>query len=182
MSRKHKFHNPEGVYFVSFAVINWIDLFVRRPYKDILVESLKYCQQNKGLIIYVWCIMTSHVHLIISSEINDLPGTMRDFKSYTSRNLQEAIKDNPQESRREWILWMMERAGRKNSNNSGLQLWQQHNKPIEIYSNDAIKQKLEYLHNNPVEEGFVNNAEDYAYCSAIDYGGGKGLLDVILIG
>ena len=119
---------------------------------------------------------------IEGSEIDDLSGTLRDFKSFTSRNLQEAIINHPQESRKEWIIWMMERAGKKNSNNTGLQLWQQHNKPIEIYSNKVIKQKLDYLHNNPVEEGFVNNAEDYVYCSAIDYSGDKGLLDVVLVG
>ena len=57
MSRIYKFHNPEGVYFVSFAVVEWIDVFTRNEYKDILLDSLRYCQQEKGMEIYAWCIM-----------------------------------------------------------------------------------------------------------------------------
>ncbi|MDA3854106.1 MAG: transposase, partial [Bacteroidales bacterium] len=67
MSRNYKFHNPEGVYFVSFAVEGWVDVFTRSEYKDILIENLKYCQANKGLTIYAWCIMTNHIHLVVSS-------------------------------------------------------------------------------------------------------------------
>ena len=65
MSRKYKFANPEGVYFVSFATVQWIDVFTRRCYKDILVESINYCVENKGLKIYAWVIMSNHVHLLI---------------------------------------------------------------------------------------------------------------------
>jgi putative transposase len=82
------------------------------------------------------------------------------------------------------VLWMMERAGRKNSNNkNNFQFWQQHNKPIVLYSNEVIKQKLDYIHNNPVEAGFVSKPEDYLYSSAKDYAGEKGILDgIILLG
>ena len=55
MSRNYKFHNPQGVYFVNFAVVEWIDVFTRNEYKDILLESLRYCQQEKGMEIYAWC-------------------------------------------------------------------------------------------------------------------------------
>ena len=68
MSRKYKFHNPEGVYFVSFAVQAWVDVFTRNEYKNILIENLDYCQMHKGLEIFAWCIMTNHIHLIIRSE------------------------------------------------------------------------------------------------------------------
>jgi len=64
MSRKYKFDNPEGVYFISFATVGWIDVFTRPIYKDILIESLSYCQKEKGLELFAWCIMTNHVHLI----------------------------------------------------------------------------------------------------------------------
>ena len=68
MSRNYKFYNPEGIYFVTFTVVRWIDVFTRREYKDILVESLEYCIKNKGLQLYAWVIMSNHVHLIISSK------------------------------------------------------------------------------------------------------------------
>ena len=78
------------------------------------------------------------------------------------------------------MLWMFERAGKKNSNNKNYQFWQQHNQPIELLDNKIIDQKLNYIHENPVEEGFVNEAYEYKYSSAIDYADGKGLINVVL--
>lgn len=181
MSSKYKFKNPDGIYFISFAVVYWIDVFIRNEYKNIFLESLKYCQQNKGLKVHAWVIMTSHVHLIISASDNKLEDIVRDFKSFSSRKLKEAIQDNPQESRKEWMLWMMERAGKKNSNNGNWQFWQQDNHPIELWDNYMQEQKLNYLHQNPVEAGFVARAEDYCYSSANDYCDEKGLLDIVKI-
>jgi REP element-mobilizing transposase RayT len=63
MSRNYKFHNPEGVYYVSFAVVDWLDVFTRADYKNILLESMEFCQKEKGMEIFAWCIMTNHVHL-----------------------------------------------------------------------------------------------------------------------
>ena len=87
MSRKYKFNDKDKLYFVSFAVIEWIDLFIRKEYKDIVVDSLKYCIQNKHLELYVWCLMMSHVHLIIGSERNPIENIMRDLKRHTSEQL-----------------------------------------------------------------------------------------------
>lgn len=156
-------------------------VFIRNEYKNILIESWKYCQKNKGLNIYAWIIMTSHVHMIISSRNNKLENIVRDMKSYTSSKIKKAIKEHPQESRKEWILWMMEHAGRKDSNNNNFQFWQQHNKPIELTNDKIIQQKLDYIHNNPVKEGIVFKAEDYVFSSAVDYCGEKGMLDIVLI-
>ena len=181
MSRKYKFRDPESLYFISFATVYWIDVFIRNEYKNILLESWKYCQKEKGLDIYAWIIMTSHVHMIIGSKTNKLENIVRDMKSYTSGQLKESITNNIHESRREWILWMMERAGTKNSNNSKFQFWQQHNKPIELFDNKIMEQKLDYLHNNPVVEGIVEKPEDYILSSARDYAGIKGFLDIALI-
>jgi putative transposase len=64
MSRKYKFHDKDGLYFVSFATVYWIDIFVRDQYFDEIVKSLNYCRKNKGMEIYGWCIMSIHVHLI----------------------------------------------------------------------------------------------------------------------
>ncbi|MBJ7428396.1 MAG: transposase, partial [Bacteroidia bacterium] len=117
MSRKYKILDQSKLYFVTFATVNWIDLFTREIYKEILLESLKYCQKNKGLEIFGWCVMTNHVHLIIGTNQQNMEGILRDFKSFTSRELKESIKNNMQESRKDWIVWMMERAGKMNSNN-----------------------------------------------------------------
>jgi hypothetical protein len=119
--------------------------------------------------------------MIISSENNKLEEIVRDLKSFTSRKIKNAIIENPQESRKQWMLWMMERAGSKNKNNNKFQFWQQNNQPLELDNNKIRQQKIEYLHNNPVNEGFVFRPEDYIYSSAADYSGIKGLLDIALI-
>ena len=106
---------------------------------------------------------------------------MRDMKRHTSESLKATIQSNQQESRREWMLSMMEQAGRANSNNSNFQLWRQDNHPIELYDAKILHQKLDYIHNNPIEAGFVANPEDYLYSSARDYYGMRGLVDILLV-
>lgn len=101
MSKKYKFTDNSKLFFVSFAVTNWIDLFVRDVYRNVLLDSIKHCQATKGLELYGWCIMTSHVHLIIGSSGNALSNIMRDLKRHTSEELHKAIANNKTESRKE---------------------------------------------------------------------------------
>ena len=179
MSRKYKFHNPQGVYFVSFATVNWIDVFTRPQYKDILVENLNYCIMNKGLVVYARVIMSNHVHLVTATNQEPLENILRDMKKYTSKIIIKAIEETPQESRKGWMLWMFQRAGQRNSNNKQYQFWQQHNQPIELSIGlHDIDAAIDYIHENPVKAGFVNKPEDYPYSSAIDFGGGKGLVHI----
>ncbi len=182
MSRNYKFHNSEGLYFVTFTVVRWIDVFTRREYKDILVDSLKYCIDKKGLQLYAWVIMSNHVHLIISSKGKPMGSILRDVKRHTSKTLTKAISENTRESRRDWLLWFFEREGKQNPNNENFQFWQQdENHPIELWSNEVIDQKLNYIHDNPVVAGWVDEPEHYLYSSARDYAGGKGLIDDIIL-
>ncbi len=177
----YRFDNPDGAYFVTFTAVEWIDVFTRSRYSDIVVESLRFCIQKKGLRIHAWVIMSSHLHLIISR--NGKPGfsdIIRDFKKFTADQIIAAIQSET-ESRRNWMIWLFKSAGRKNSNNKEFQFWQQGNHPEELITNKFIDQKLHYIHENPVNAGLVYRAEDYVYSSAIDYAGGKGLLPVVLI-
>src|SRR6476620_728172 len=116
MSRKHKFKEKAGAYFISFATVYWIDVFVRDVYCCCITESLAYCRQNKGMELYGYCIMPSHIHMIFRSAANDPSGLIRDFKGFTSRKLLKIIAENPRESRKEWLLSMFRKAGEANSN------------------------------------------------------------------
>ena len=178
MSRKYKFHNKEGVYFVSFATVYWLDIFVSEVYCNTVVESLDYCRKNKGFEIYCWCIMPSHIHLIIRAKDNNPEIVLGKFKEHTSKLLTKQIAENAEESRKEWLLWMMKRAASKSSNFANSQFWQHHNKPIELWTPEVTEQKVNYIHNNPVVSGFVREPSDWKYGSAIDYAGGKGLLEI----
>ena len=176
------FHHHNQLYFVSFATVNWVDVFVRRIYCDIMADSLRFCIENKGLELYAWCIMSSHVHLIISTETGNLSDIMRDMKKHTSVALKTAIKSHPAESRREWMLGTMYKAGKDNINNKDFQFWMQHNHPIELSSNNLLDERLNYIHMNPVVAGFVDQPEAWLYSSARDYAGvAKGKIDLIFI-
>lgn len=181
MSRNYKFQNQEFPYFVTFTVVNWIDVFTRLEYKDIIVESLKYCIKNKGLKLYAWVIMSNHVHLIIGTKDTPMQDILRDLKKYTSRTIIKTIAENGQESRRAWLLWFFEREGRKNPANEHYQFWQQGNHPIELFGDKMVDQKLDYLHNNPVTAGWVDRPEDFLYSSARDYAGIEGLISIELM-
>ncbi|MGS2765277.1 REP-associated tyrosine transposase [Sinomicrobium sp. M5D2P9] len=182
MSRNYKFYNPEGLYFVSFAVVEWLDVFTRNVYKNLLLESLAFCQREKGMEIIAWCIMTNHVHLVFRSVKGQHPALLLgDFKRFTSKAVVKAIQNNPRESRKEFLLEQFKKAAEKSSNVDSHQFWRHDNKPIELWSNKVIQEKVSYVHNNPVEAGLVFKPQDYVYSSATDYAGGKGLLDNIIV-
>ena len=184
MSRKYKFQDTNGVYFISTAIVFWIDVFTRTEYKDILVNSLAYCQKEKGLIIYAYVIMSNHFHLIIGKEEsteNSYSDIIRDLKKYTSMQLITAIRENPQESRREWIMEMFRTAGKHNSQNTQFQFWQQNNQPIQLTTNERISSALNYVHENPVKAGWVSEPEEYLYSSARNYSGKESRLKITSI-
>lgn len=185
MSRKYKIRNQDKLHFVTFSVVYWLDVFTRDEFRKVLLDSLEHCQKNKGLAIYAWIIMTNHAHFIMRAEGgNRLEGIIRDLKSFTSRSIRILLENEQStfESRREWLLWMMKRAGMKCSQNRDFQFWQQHNQPIELSTNEMVDQRVEYIHQNPVRQGFVEFPEMWKHSSAVDYlTERKGLLDISFV-
>lgn len=178
----YKIRNAEGVHFITFAVVEWVDVFTRKEYRNILLDSIRHCQKEKGLVLHSWCLMSNHVHMMVSAVNSDTSDILRDLKKYTSKQIIKAISDNPVESRKDWMLEIFRRAGEANSRNAEYQFWRQDNQPKECYSKEFTDQKVNYIHNNPVEAGIVDRAEDYLYSSARDYySTGKGLLNVELL-
>lgn len=168
--------SPGYIYFLTLTVIDWVDVFTRPEYKYIVIDSLDYCQKNKGLKIYAWCLMSNHLHMIVGTEEeNNLSDILRDFKKFTSKEIIDKIKELP-ESRKEWMLNRFEFAGRFNNKIKDYKFWQDGNEAKEIHTNDFLDQKLDYIQNNPVRAEIVFEPQDYKYSSAIDYSGGKGLL------
>jgi len=175
----YKIRNKEGIHFITFAVVEWIDVFTRIEYRDIILDSIRHCQKEKGLLVHAWCIMSNHVHLVVSAKNHDTSDILRDFKKFTSKQTIKAVKENERESRREWMLELFKKAGSANGRNSTYQFWRQDNQPKELFSEKFTNQKLDYIHNNPVDAGIVEKAEEYVYSSARDYYFGKqcGLLE-----
>lgn len=171
MSRKYKFHDPEGLYFISFATVGWIDVLTRPAYKDIIVESIGYCQAKKGLLLYEWTIMSNHVHLLASAAAgSSLSAILRDLKKFTSGKIHTAINEHPGESRKEWMLALLKEAGEANKHNGTFQLWQQNNQPLQVTRPEEVDRVVEYIRMNPVVEGLVDVPEAYCYSSAYEQG------------
>jgi REP element-mobilizing transposase RayT len=165
MSERYKTYEG-GLFFVTLTVVGWIDVFTRREYSDVLVDNLNYCIAHKGLRVYAYCIMPSHVHMIAEVQHGKLTAVMRDFKSYTAKKLIDLIQQHLQESRREWLLYMFEYYGKYNRHNSQYQFWIQNNHPIDLVSSQFIAQKVAYIQENPVKAGFVNESQNWIYSSA----------------
>jgi REP-associated tyrosine transposase len=183
MGLKYRIDDQKELYFVTFTAINWIDVFVRDIYRQIFIESVKFCQREKGLQVGAWVIMTSHVHMILGTKgDNNLEDIIRDMKSFTSRRIRKEIEQCNYESRKEWMMWMFKRAGMANSNNNDFQFWIQDNHPVLLTGGEMLMQKLNYIHNNPVEAGFVCEPQHWKYSSAHDYyGGTQGGIDLIML-
>jgi REP element-mobilizing transposase RayT len=151
------------------TVVDWIDLFTRPEQKKQIVDALHYCTVNKGLEIYGWCLMPSHLHLIANAvEPFQLSAIIRDFKRHTSKTAIEVIQSQI-ESRRNWLLNRFEFAGRIHPKNKGYKVWQDKNHAIELFTEKVTWQKLHYIHRNPVVNQIVAQEQDYLYSSARNY-------------
>ena len=181
MSTKYKATVPGEAYFITITVVNWIDLFTRINQKQIIVNSLIYCQKEKGLEIFAWCLMPSHLHMLCrGSENEPLSDIMRDFKKFTSKKIIQSIKEEP-ESRREWLLEQFSKACESLKREQKYKVWQDGYHAEILKTNRFIYQKLNYVHNNPVEDGIVVRPEEYMYSSARNYADLDGLFDVIVL-
>ena len=181
MSGIHYSIRPDKSYFMTMTVVDWIDVFTRLNHKMLIIDSLKYCQKEKGLNIFAWCLMPSHLHLIANTKVNyALADVIRDFKKFTSKKITEQILIKP-ESRREWMLERFRNAGKENNKIKEFKFWQDGNHSIEVYSEKVTWQKIKYIHQNPVVERIVYKEEDYLFSSARNYYNLPSMLDIDFI-
>ena len=177
MSEGYKIRDQTLPHFITFTVVDWIDVFTRQTYKDAVIESLDYCIQNKGMILFGYVIMSNHIHILIQSQEATLSDLIRDFKKFTAKSILKKIQNSP-ESRRDWMLERFKLATESHSRNKNYQLWQYGNHPEEVYSNKFMWSKLDHIHLNPVRTGIVEKASHYVYSSANNYVFDPGLLKI----
>jgi len=181
MSTGYQINDQEGIYYLTFQVVDWIDIFTRQIYSDIIVESLKYAIENKGLEVFAFVIMSNHVHLIAQSSTGKLSDTIRDIKKYTSRKIIVTIQ-SVSESRKDWMLNQFSFNARQHAQNQSFQVWTHENHAVYLYGSKFIREKMEYLHNNPVRAGIVEKPEDYLYSSVRYYAELDCMLEITDIG
>jgi len=177
MSNGYLIHNPAATYFLTLQVIDWVDVFSREIYRKEIINSLTYCRKEKGLILYAYVVMTNHLHIIVRAENENLTDVLRDFKKFTASQILRLIKAGP-ESRQDWMLKRFEFAARSHVRNSEYQFWTHENHAMEIHSPWFMKQKMDYLHNNPVKAGWVAEPWEWLYSSATNYCGKISLMEV----
>jgi len=180
MSRKgYIIHDQQGIYYMTFTVVGWIDIFSRQCYRDILIDSLKYCAEHKGLHLHAYVIMTNHMHLIASVETGFMISNfVRDFKKFTAKQILDDVANNKIESRRDWMLHQFAYYASRHARNEKFQLWEHENHFVELSSPAFTQQKIDYIHLNPVRAGIVYRSEDYIYSSASNYAGIDQIINV----
>jgi putative transposase len=172
LAYEYRVKDQLGLYFITCTVHQWVDVFTREIYIELLLDSLRFCQKQKGLKIYAWVIMTNHIHLIVRSEQADLSDIIRDFKKYTSSTIYKAIEQNEKESRKRWLLWLLKK-------DEKVCFWESGYHGEEIFGEEFLKSKINYIHHNPVKAGIVLKEEDYKYSSCGEfYGLGKSSLEL----
>lgn len=114
----YKIWNQADLHFLTFTIVGWIDIFTRQVYRDIILDSFRYCQSHKGLRISAWVVMSNHIHTIWRAENSNLSDIIRDFKTFTSKEITAAVNKEAK-SRREWLLYMFRFfANRTNANDN----------------------------------------------------------------
>jgi REP element-mobilizing transposase RayT len=170
--------DQNAVYFLTFTVTDWVDIFTRKEYKFEIVNSLNYCIENKGLIVYAWCLMSNHLHLVCQAKEDfKLSDIIRDFKKFTAKSIVKLIGEIS-ESRREWLLYRFEYAGKYDNRIKKYKFWQETNHAILLDNKDMIDKRINYTHENPVRALIVWETHEYLFSSARDYADEKGYVNV----
>jgi REP element-mobilizing transposase RayT len=176
MGDSYQIHNPQGLYFLTFQVVGWADIFTRKIYREILIESSDYCRKEKGLKLHAYVIMSNHVHCILSTDLN-LSDIVRDFKKHTSKTILKEI-ENQKESRREWLKLIFKYHAKFNKRVRLIQFWTHENHAVELSTNEMIDSRVTYIHQNPVKAGIVEHDYEYLYSSARNFAGLSSMIEI----
>ncbi|ARN79269.1 transposase [Nonlabens spongiae] len=168
MSERYKVRDQEENYFITLTILQWIDLFTRDRYVHIVEESLNYCIEEKGLVVFAYVIMPSHIHMIVGSKGMLLNDIVRDFKKHTSKTFIEAISEAG-ESRTQWLLNTFSFHAQRSRRHSKYRVWKDGFHPKIMDRMEKLEATFNYIHYNPVAAGYVRNEQDWIHSSASAY-------------
>lgn len=181
MSDKYKVFDGDEVYFVTFTIVDWIKVLDDDSYKQLIIDAIKYYQINRGLVVYAFCIMPNHVHMIVQATgKSNISEILRDLKKITSRQIVKKLEQQKQESH-QYMLKRFADAGEPLKRITNYKVWQDGNRAKLVYSNKFLMEKLNYIHNNPIEYGLCSQPWEYKYSSAVNYAEKDSVLDVVLL-
>lgn len=159
-------------HFLTMTINNWIPVFTRPDTVAILYDSWNFLQQNRNFRLYGYVVLENHLHLVAQSD--DLNRDIKAFKSYTARKIIDHLKA----ARSTYLLKQLAYFKKAHKTRSDYQLWQEGSHPQLVSSEIMLRQKLDYIHQNPVKRGYVDLPEHWRYSSARNYLGAESLIDV----
>lgn len=174
---------PQAAHYLTFNTVDWVDVFVRPVYKQIIANTLNEFIAAKRLTVYAWCLMSNHLHMMVQAKEGvGLSIVERDFKKITTNRILDAI-DQETDLRRGWMLGRFEQISHDLKRIERYQLWQNSSNPVFVDFKEpySVEEQLMYIHENPVRDRIVCHAEDYLFSSARSYSGKKGLVNVTVI-
>lgn len=166
MSERRKANVDGAIHFLTLTVLDWVDVFTRKELAEEILVNIRYCQRHKGLELFAYVIMPSHLHLVTRRNDGPLSEWLRDFKSFMAKRVFHLIGTHPAESRSGWLLEHFRRRGQTSSQNREFAFWKKDSDSIELFTPSVIEQKINYIHMNPVEAGMVTEPEHYRLSSA----------------
>ena len=162
----------EQPHFLTCTIVDWIPMFTRPEAVQIVLDSLCYLRSNEELTLFGFVIMENHLHLIASSP--HLSSVIARFKSFTGKEIIALLSKRGEEE----VLQQLRYAKKRHKVDRDYQLWQEGNHPVLVSNEDLMRQKLEYIHHNPVRRGYVDDPTHWRYSSARNYAGDGGLIQV----
>ena len=169
---RYKIYEPTAPHFMTCTILHWIPIFTRTQTTDIIFDSLKYLQKNDNLKIHAYVILENHLHLVASSD--DIGSSMKAFKTHTAREILKYL----QKENVKTILEQLAFYKKAHKKNATYQLWQEGFQPKLIVNDKMMIDRINYIHNNPVKRGYIDEAKFWRYSSARDYEDIDGLLEV----
>jgi putative transposase len=163
--------DPKQPHFITLTVLHWIPVFTRKEAVDILLDSLRFLSQE-GLKVYAYVVLENHCHLVVQS--NALDRDISRFKSCTAKQMIQYLANNNVRQ----ILEQLAFYKKAHKNDRAYQFWQEGVHPELIQNDSMMRQKIDYIHQNPVKRGYVDEAVHWRYSSARDYAGQVGLLEI----
>ncbi len=149
-----------GIFFITLKTIKDLHVFTDKQYFQAIIDSLRYCQEHKGLLLYAYAILINHLHLIFSANNGQEVEFLRDFKRHTTKVTLELLRKDNRE--KELNLLRYSAIGRKRT---FFRLWKKAVHPEEIKFHDFFQQKVKYVDFNPVHHNIVEDIEMYPYSS-----------------
>jgi len=169
---RYRIYDDKAAHFVTCTVLNWMPLFTRPQTSDIILEALRHRQEQNEWKVYGYVILENHLHMIVESR--KLAVELPRFKSFTARKLIDLLT----ECHAEHLLQQLAFFRKAHKLDRDYQLWEEGSHPQIIEKEEVLRQKLEYIHQNPVKRGYVDEAEHWRYSSARNYAGLEGLIPV----